>query len=74
MLDAGITVLSSSAWSFLVFIVSEKVGKPRFCVDYRTLNHVTVSDRWPPPNTEKIYYDSESSHVFTIMALFLVTA
>ena len=70
MLEAGIIVPASSAWSFPVVIASKKDGKHRFCVDYRTLNRVMKADRWPLPKIEEIFDDLEGSTVFTTLDLF----
>lgn len=47
MLKAGIIVPSTSNRSFSVVIASKNDGKPRFCVDYRTLNDISTSKQWP---------------------------
>lgn len=70
MLDAGIIVPSSSAWAFSVLIVSERDCGPIFCVDYCTVNHITVPDRRSPPKTEAIFDDLDGCHVFTTLDLF----
>ena len=54
MLKAGIIRPSVSTWSFPVVIGIKKDVKPRFCVDYRTLNKFMKPDRWPLPNIEEI--------------------
>lgn len=38
MLDVGIIVPVSSAWSFPVAMSTKSDGRPYFCVDYTTLN------------------------------------
>ena len=70
MLEAGIITPSISAWSFPIVIASKKDGKPRFCVDYRTLNRRMKADRWPLPKNEEIFDDLEGSSVFTTLDLF----
>ena len=70
MLEAGIIKPSVSAWSFPVVIVQKKDGKPRFCVDYRTLNQKMKADRWPLPKIEEIFDDLKGSTHFTTLDLF----
>ena len=70
LLDAGIIVPVSSAWSFPVVIASKKDGTPRFCVDYRSLNRVMKADRWPLPRIEEIFDDLQGCSVFTTLDLF----
>ena len=70
MLKAGIITPSSSAWSFSVVIASKKDGKPRFCVDYRTLNRVMKADSWPLPKIEELFDELRGSHFFTTLDLF----
>ena len=70
MLEAGIITPSVSAWSFPIVIASKKDGKPRFCVDYRTLNRRMKADRWPLLKIEEIFDDLEGSAIFTTLELF----
>ena len=70
MLSAGIITPSTSAWSFPVVMATKKDGKPRFCVDYRTLNQVMKPDRWPLPKIEVIFDDFEGANVFSTLDLF----
>lgn len=51
-------------------IASKKDSKPRFCVDYRTLNGRMKADKWPLPRMEEIFDDLEGSKVFTTLDLF----
>jgi hypothetical protein len=40
---------SSSPWGALVLFVEKKDGTQRMCVDYRSLNEVTVKNKYPLP-------------------------
>ena len=54
MMDKGIIRPSSSPWAFPVVLAKKKNGDWRFCVDYRALNDVTVSDSYPLPRLDDV--------------------
>ena len=54
MLEAGITVPSSSPSTSPLVPVHKKDGSLRLCVDYRCLNQVTQEDRYPLPRVEEL--------------------
>jgi transposase InsO family protein len=52
MVNKGWITSSDSPWSSPVLFVKKKNGKLRLCVDYRRLNSVTKSDRYPIPRID----------------------
>jgi hypothetical protein len=40
---------SSSSWGALVLFVEKKDKSLRMCVDYRSLNEVTIKNKYPLP-------------------------
>ena len=48
----------------------KKDGSSRFCVDFRKLNAVMKSDKWPVPCVEEIFDDLPGSSVFSTLDLF----
>ncbi|XP_069139203.1 LOW QUALITY PROTEIN: uncharacterized protein [Argopecten irradians] len=55
MLEMDVIEPSTSPYSAPVVMVKKKDGSNRFCIDFRSLNKVTVFDAEPMPNTEDIF-------------------
>ena len=53
MLDCGVIRPSASEWSSPPVLVRKKDGGVRWCIDYRSLNKVTVKDVFPLPLIEE---------------------
>ena len=54
MLEEGVIREAQSKWAAPVLIVEKQDDYPRFCIDYRRLNELTVKDSYPLPRME--YY------------------
>ncbi len=53
MLTDGIIEPATGPWAAPVVIVQKPCGEPRFCVDYRGLNQLTVKDSYPLPRVDE---------------------
>lgn len=64
MLELGIIQESFSPYASPVVMQAKKVGDPRLCVDYRTLNAATKSMRLPMPNGHEVIQRMKGSKYF----------
>jgi hypothetical protein len=55
LLEKGFIRLSSSPWGDLVLFGDKKYGSRRMCVDYRSLNEVTIKNKYPLPRIEDLF-------------------
>ncbi len=67
MLDLGVIEPTNSEWASPIVIVPEKDVTTRFCVDYRRLNAITVSDCYPLPQMDDCLDSLCSVEVFTTL-------
>jgi hypothetical protein len=56
---------SSSPWGASVLFVQKKDGSQRMCVDYRSLNDVTVKNKYPLPRIEDLIDQMRGARVFS---------
>jgi hypothetical protein len=63
--EAGYIRPSSSPWGAPVLFVQKKDGSQRMCVDYRSLNDVTVKNKYPLPCFEDLFDQMRGARVFS---------
>jgi hypothetical protein len=56
---------SSSPWRVPVLFVEKKDGTQRMCVDYRSLNEVTIKNKYPLPRIEDLFDQMKGASVFS---------
>jgi hypothetical protein len=56
---------SSSPWGALVLFVEKKDGTQRMCVDYRSLNEVTIKNKYLLPWIEDLFDHVKGASVFS---------
>lgn len=69
MLEKEIICPSSSPWAFPVVLAKKKNGEWRFCVDYRSLNDVTVTDSYPLPRLDDVIERLAGARYFSSLDL-----
>jgi hypothetical protein len=55
LLEKGYIRPSTSPWVAPVLFVENKYGTNRMCIDYRSLNEVTVKNKYPLPRIEDLF-------------------
>jgi hypothetical protein len=63
--EAGYIRPSSSPWGAPVLFVHKKDGSQRICVDYRSLNDVTIKNKYPLPHIEDLFDKMRGARVFS---------
>jgi uncharacterized protein YllA (UPF0747 family) len=63
--EAGYIRPSSSPSGAPVLFVQKKDGSQRMCVDYRSLNDVTVKNKYPLPRIEDLFDQMRGARVFS---------
>ncbi|XP_028168526.1 uncharacterized protein LOC114358696 isoform X2 [Ostrinia furnacalis] len=69
MLELEIIEEAESEWASPVVLVPKKNGETRFCVDYRKLNAVTRTDKYPLPLIDDILATAKSNCVMSTIDL-----
>jgi hypothetical protein len=65
LLEKGLICPSSSPWGAPVLFVSKKDGSRRMCVDYRSLNEVTIKNKYPLPRIEDLFDQMKGAKKFS---------
>jgi hypothetical protein len=55
----------SSTWGALVLFVEKKDGAQWMCVDYHSLNEVTIKNKYPLPRCEDLFNQMKGASVFS---------
>jgi hypothetical protein len=63
--EAGYIRPSSSPWGVPVLFVQKKDGSQRMCVDYRSLNDVTIKNKYPLPHIDDLFDQMRGARVFS---------
>jgi hypothetical protein len=65
LLEKGYIRPSISSWAALVLFMEKKDGTKRMCIDYRSLNEVTVKNKYPLPRIEDLFDQLRGASVFS---------
>jgi hypothetical protein len=65
LLDKGYICPSASPWGAPVIFVPKKDGTQRMCVDYRSLNEVTIKNKYPMPRIDDLFDQLKRACVFS---------
>lgn len=69
LLEQGIIQPSQSPWCSPVVIVTKKNGDVRMCIDYRSLNAITLRPIYPIPNPNIVFDTLSGASVFSTLDL-----
>ena len=65
LLDKGYVQPSSSPWGAPVLFVEKKDGTQRMCIDYISLNKVTIKNKYPLPRIDDMFDQLKGACVFS---------
>jgi hypothetical protein len=65
LLSKGFIRPSSSPWGALTLFVDKKDGSRRLCIDYRSLNEVTIKSKYPLPRIEDLFEKMRGAKLFS---------
>jgi hypothetical protein len=56
---------SSSVWGAPVLFITKKDGSMRMCIDYRSLNEVTIKNKYPLPRIDDLFDQLQGAKYFS---------
>jgi hypothetical protein len=65
LLSKGFICPSSSSWGAPTLFVDKKDGSRRLCIYYRSLNKVTIKNKYPLPRIEDLFDQMRGAKVFS---------
>jgi hypothetical protein len=65
LLSKGFIRPSSSPWGAPTLFVDKKDGSRKLCIDYRSLNDVTIKNKYPLPRIEDLFDQIRGAKVFS---------
>jgi hypothetical protein len=65
LLEKGYIRPSTLPWATLVLFVEKKDGTKRMCIDYRSLNEVTIKNKYPLPRIEYLFDQLRGVRMFS---------
>jgi hypothetical protein len=65
LMGKGFIRASSSPWGAPIIFVGKKDGTQRMCVDYRSLNDVTIKNKYSLPRIEDLFEQMRGAKVFS---------
>jgi hypothetical protein len=65
LLDKGYIRPSASPWGAPVIFVLMKDGMQRMCMDYRSLNEVTIKNKYPSPRIDDLFDQLKGASIFS---------
>jgi hypothetical protein len=67
MLKAGVIDPSTAEWASPVVLVPNPDGSMRFCIDYRSLNALTLKDSYPLPRMDECIDSLGDATIFSTL-------
>jgi hypothetical protein len=65
LLSKGFICPTSSPWGAPTLFVDKKDGSRRLCIDYRSLNEITIKNKYPLPQIEDLFDQMSGAKVFS---------
>jgi hypothetical protein len=65
LLDKGYIHPSASPWGAPVIFIPKKDGTQRMCMDYHSLNEVTIKNKYPLPRIDDLFDQLKGTCIFS---------